>query len=273
MIIDLTRYTQAGTMTEEAIIKASEVNAKPMDVGTHEVVLVDFLKDATTQAIIKFANDPNWIQFTPVLQNSVGAQTRQTIMIPMTEETMYVSKTGEPTKMPFITFQQFLIALGFDLLPLEERFEQAFIKRVAASNGACIETLKGLQAKVVLEWDAKKLHPFYDSTDKCYWIVDATETVCAELAEPFMLNKELKGMDRWAEMIGKCQAKGLQLQTQPYFKILPHDTIKNDLSAFFPVKKIKPIPVLPPKQMTFNPTIIKPTAPVMAQQQEDDVEL
>jgi hypothetical protein len=120
-------------------------------------------------------------------------------------------------------------------------------------------SLVNAQVKIKVEWgDARCVHPMYVAEEKAYYLVGADGQVPDEsIAEPFIINRDAKGKERWAEMAVRAKEAGYFFQQQPNIKILRHDTVKNDLTVFFPKKSIKP-------QVTITKIAPKPTVAKIA---------
>jgi hypothetical protein len=241
--LDLSKYAATvGTYSQEEAAKAVEDKFRPLDAGVHECTLIDFKKsipagspEGTEPQVCILAKDPNWLQFTPVFENGAGQRTSICIMMPLTGTLQYLGQKG-PTTYPYKTFMCFVAALGFDPLE-EERTETTFMRAITKTNGTCLDSLIGAQVKVKVEWNDKKfLHPQYDSETKVYYLVNHDGFMPDELNEPFEINKEVQGDARWAEMEQRAKEAGYLFQRQPNVNLLRHDTVKNDLSVFFPKK-------------------------------------
>ncbi len=252
-IMDLSRYAETvGTYTAEEAEKALEVKARPMEAGVHEVKVVELRKfkpfnapEGTIEAICNLASDPNWLQFNLVLENASGQQSHQQVMMPLTNTLNYKGASGNEQTYTYRNFSAFIAALGFDPMNEEERAETSFMHAVVKSGGEALTALIGMQMKLKIEWDDKMVRPMYDSTNKSWHIANSEGSVMPdELAQPFALDKEKKGKDRWAEMATMAKEAGYMFQSSPYTNLLCHDTIKNDLSMFLPKKTVKAAAVI-----------------------------
>lgn len=248
MLLDLSKHAeQVGNISEEEITKALAEKHRPLEAGVHEVVIKDFqkmkprdAKDGTEEQVLVFSADPNWVQFCLILENAAEEQTRQTIMIPIGGTAMYVGKdkdgkAKEATGFPFKSYTQFLGALGFDAEINGERADAVFSRAVVRTNGSILNSLLGMQLKVKVDWNPKAIHPYYDKDQKCYWLVNNNGEIPNELAQPFEINKDVKGEERWAEMALACKRINVLFQSQPNTSLLRHDTVVNDLTPFLPV--------------------------------------
>jgi hypothetical protein len=176
---------------------------------------------------------------------------------------MYVGKdkqTGkakDPTGYPFKQYTQFLGALGFDAEVNGERADAVFARALVRTGGSILSNLIGMQLKLKVEWNPKAIHPQYDREQKCFWLVNGDGLVPNELAQPFEINKEAKGDERWSEMALACKRVNMLFQSQPSLSLLRHDTVENDLSPFKPVQQ-KPAMKATAKVTTAAPAITKP---------------
>jgi hypothetical protein len=248
MILDLSQYVNTiGTYSELEAAKAIEEKFRPLDAGVHECTLVDFKKTmpynapaGTEPQICVVAKDPNWLMFTPIFENVNAQRTSICVIMPLTNSLQYVGKDG-PTTYPYKGFMDFVAAIGFD--PLEDdRPETLLMRAITSTNAEILTALIGAQVKVKVEWGTGRfLHPFYDAETKVYYLVNSEGGVPEEVNEPFSLNKEIKTDEKWMEMATKAKDAGYIFQRQPLIKLLRHDSIKNDLSAFLPKKAVKPV--------------------------------
>lgn len=252
MILDLSKYKDTvGTATHEDVAKASADFVQTLPPGTHEVVISELAKmkvEGGEPSIIVFnKKDPNWIQFQVCLRNVAGEQSRQIVMIPLTNNIFYQSPGKEPTSLPFKNLNQFTAALGFEPEIEGKEAPQHFATLVVQTNGAILEKLIGMQLKVQVKWPENMLHPFYDREQKVYFLVDSNNNLFSEeLSEPFTIDKSLEGNQRWAEMELRCKQHEKLFASQPNMTLMIHDTIKNDLTAFLPNKPSKPAAAFKP---------------------------
>ncbi len=257
MKLNLKQYAEkAGKYSNEEAEKALQPITRYMDVGTHEVTIKDFRKlkgvDGT-EAELVFSKDPNWVMFCPVFENSQGATSNLTVMMPIADKTMYTNpETQKESGFVFAKFITFITAMGFSPeASANERPEAPFIAKVIETDGAALELLKGMQFKMRVYWREGTYHAKYVSSEKVYYLANANEEVIHD--EPFQPDPNKKGDERWEEMIKICKLNKLAWNNQHEVEILQHDTAKNNLAPFFVKKVTKPSPVKKVAEVTEEP--------------------
>lgn len=290
-ILDLSAYRESFVEINEADhAQALVANSKPMEDGVHEVVLKEFRAmqnphNLEHKAILVPAKDHRWVMFNPVFENAAGEQASMVVMAPLSGNTKYAGANGE-TNMPYKNLTEFLEAVGFDnCLENGKLTNNAFAEAICITDGEAINNFIGNHFQLTLSFNDKKVRPFYDQDARVWYIVDNSKRMVADkngvliesLQQPFVLDKEKKGVERWAEMALAAQRAGFTLQTQAEVKVSAHPTIKNDLSWLSPKKeepKAKPA-LKAPSPLVARPPLAKvapKSAPVAAEEIIEDAE-
>jgi hypothetical protein len=233
-MLDLSSFVnQAVVLTEEEVqALADSANSAQMEPGVHEVVVAAVPVDKIS---LEVAPNEHLLKFVLKLENASLQSASIYCELPLQPDKMYrINKAGEQDRRNIGRHTKTLLALGLSPGKLSQ-----LIARVVATNGECLQALKGMKATLTIVRNQAKCRLQYDKETGASFVVRNSDDVRL-IAEPYTLNRELKGSEKYAEIeVAVRELKPpISLEMMPQTTLTALLEVENDFSTLLNNGKI-----------------------------------